>query len=301
MKKIGFVGLGKMGGQMVQRFLSAGIPVVVFDKNTDLMAPLVEKGAISATSEADLVNQLGENPLVWLMVPSAYVDDVLQTYMPLLPQGAVVVDGGNSDFRKTLGRAEMLKASGMSLVDVGTSGGVMGLTHGFSLMVGSTEEEYESMKPLFEALVTPEGGYDRMGTVGYGHYVKMVHNGIEYAMMQAFAEGYQVLREGTLKDVPLARVAAVWQKGSIINSTLNGLIQEILIENQELEGIDGFVAASGEGEWTQQVADEHNIPTPGLKSALLVRTESQNGKINYATKLLAAMRNKFGGHMINKN
>ncbi len=300
MKKIGFVGLGKMGIQIVQRFLSAGIPVVVFDKNTERIAQLVDMGAHPATSEIDLIHQLGERPIIWLMIPSSFVDDVLGIYVPLLPKNATIIDGGNSDFRKTLTRAEMLKESGIGLIDVGTSGGVMGLTHGFSLMIGSTESEYEEMKPLFDALITPEGGYARMGTVGYGHYVKMVHNGIEYAMMQSLAEGYQVLREGTLKNIPLAQVAEVWQRGSVINSTLNGLIEEIVAENPDLEGIDGYVASSGEGEWTRAVANEYNIPTPALISALHVREESQKGNITFATKLLAAMRNKFGGHLINK-
>ncbi len=300
MKKIGFVGLGKMGSQIVKRFLSAGISVVVYDKNSELIYPLVEFGAYPATSEEDLVKQLGENPLIWFMIPSDFVDEVLGIYVTLLPKGATIVDGGNSDFRKTIKRAEMINKLGMNLVDVGTSGGVMGLLRGFSLMIGSTEDEYEKLKPLFDALVTPEGGYSRMGTVGYGHYVKMIHNGIEYAMMQALAEGYQVLREGTLKDVPLTKVAEVWQKGSIVNSTLNGLILEIFRENKNLEGIDGYVGSSGEGDWTKQIAEENSIPVPALESALLVRLESQNGTTNFGTKLLAAMRNKFGGHLINK-
>ncbi len=301
MQKIGFVGLGKMGSQIVRRFLRAGIPVIVFDKNTDTIAALVGQGAEGAVSESDLVSKLGERPILWLMIPSSFVDETLAVYSPLLSEGATIVDGGNSDFRRTLARAINLKEKGIGFVDVGTSGGIMGMENGFSLMIGAEENEYEMLRPLFDALITPRGGYDRMGTVGYGHYVKMVHNGIEYAMMQALAEGFQVLREGTLRNVPLARAAQVWQKGSVINSTLNELIAEILLKNEALDGIDGYVHASGEGAWTEEVAKEYGIPTPALHEALRVRTESQSGTVNYATKLLAAMRNKFGGHIINKN
>lgn len=300
MHTIGFIGLGKMGSQIVRRFLSAGIRVVVFDKNTSAIPPLVELGAIGALSEHDLVSRLGEKPLLWMMIPSQFVDQTIAEYAPLLPRGAIIIDGGNSDFRNTLARAELLRQQGIGFVDVGTSGGILGLQNGFSLMVGASEEEYQMFLPYFNALVAPAGGHARMGTVGYGHYVKMVHNGIEYAMMQAFAEGYHVLREGPLADVPLADVAHVWQQGSIVNSSLNGLIEQIFVENIDLAGIDGYVDASGEGQWTQEVAHEKNIPTPALDEALRVRKESHSGTVSYATKLLAAMRNKFGGHMINK-
>jgi 6-phosphogluconate dehydrogenase len=262
--------------------------------------PLVALGAEGASSEADLVAKLGAEPIIWLMIPSQFVDDTIALYTPHLTSGATLIDGGNSDFRKTLVRAKALHEKGIEFVDVGTSGGVMGMEHGFSLMVGSSEELYKKLTPIFEALVSPEGGYARMGTVGYGHYVKMVHNGIEYAIMQALAEGYHVLHDGPLPNVPLSEVAHVWQKGSIINSTLNRLVDEVFAENPTLAGIDGFVAASGEGQWTQEVARDAHIETPALDASLLVRAESQKGKVNFATKLLAAMRNKFGGHAINK-
>jgi 6-phosphogluconate dehydrogenase len=300
MKTIGFVGLGKMGAQIVEKIISSGTSVVIFDTNASAIPPLVARGAVAATSEADLVSKLGEHPYLWLMIPSQFVDTTIDTYLALLPKGSTIIDGGNSDFRKTLTRAEKLRKNGMNFIDIGTSGGVLGAANGFSLMVGSTEEEYATLTPILHALSLPRGGHERMGPVGYGHYVKMVHNGIEYAMMQSLAEGYQVLREGALPNVPLERVAHIWQKGSIINSTLNALTEEIFKENVNLDGIDGYVDASGEGAWTQEVARAAHIPTPALDVAIQVRNDSHTGKINYATKLLAAMRNKFGGHMINK-
>jgi 6-phosphogluconate dehydrogenase len=218
-----------------------------------------------------------------------------------LPHGAVVIDGGNTNYEGTFYHAGLLAEKGIELVDIGTSGGVMGLENGFCLMIGGTYENYERIQPALDALVQPSGVYGYMGPTGYGHYVKMVHNGIEYGVMQALAEGYHVLKEGPLEGIPLPAVAEVWQHGSIIESTLNRLVSEIMNENQNLEGIDGYVADSGEGRWTLDAAHSRNIPMPALEDAIKVRVESQNGNVSYATQLLAAMRNKFGGHAINKN
>jgi 6-phosphogluconate dehydrogenase len=298
--KVGFVGLGKMGQQIVGKFLQHDHEVVVYDVNENAIKACVDMGAISADSREDLVGKLGDNPIVWLMIPSDYVQAEVDAYLTLLPKNAILIDGGNSEYQLTIGRSQAAKDKGISYVDVGTSGGVMGLENGFSLMIGGDQASYNLLMPFFEALVQPSGGFAYMGDSGSGHYVKMIHNGIEYAVMQSYAEGYDLLKYGKIKGLNLTDIAEVWQQGSIIKSSLNNLIHEILVENYELEGIDGYVADSGEGRWTYETAQNANVPMPALREALEVRKASQNGYSTFATKLLAAMRNKFGGHAINK-
>lgn len=299
--KIGFVGLGKMGTQIVSKLLAAGFEVVVMDRGSEVVKKMIGEGATSATERSKMAEMLGANPIVWLMIPSGAVEDELKSWSEVLPSGALLIDGGNSDWRLTVARGEKLLAQGISLMDAGTSGGILGLTNGFSLMVGGDPLAYKRLTPIFDVLAAPHGGHAYMGKTGSGHYVKMVHNGIEYGMMQSFAEGYQLLKEGPMSDIPLAAAASVWQKGSIINSSLNGLIKEIMDEDEALTGIDGYVADSGEGRWSLETATTAGIPMPSLATAIAVRKESQAGKTSYATKLLAAMRNKFGGHAINKS
>ncbi len=298
--KIGFVGLGKMGYQIVIKLLQAGNEVVAFDVNPEAVERVAKEGAIAASDRQDLVSKLGENPMVWLMIPSDFVDAEISAFAEVLPEGAVLIDGGNTNYEHTLKHSEQLAEKNIQLVDIGTSGGVMGLENGFSLMIGGTYENYERLQPVLDALALPDGIYGYMGPTGYGHYVKMVHNGIEYGVMQALAEGYHLLKEGPLTDIPLDAVAEVWQHGSIIESTLNKLVLEILQENPSLEGIDGYVADSGEGRWTLEAAHARNVRMPVLRDSLKVRFDSQHGDVSYATQLLAAMRNKFGGHAINK-
>jgi len=299
--KIGFVGLGKMGYQIVVKLVGAGNEVVAFDVNTDAVARAAEAGAIPAESREDVVAKLGDQPIIWLMIPSDFVKSEIDQFAAILPAGAVVIDGGNTNYEGTMYHAGILAEKGIDLIDIGTSGGVMGLEHGFSLMVGGSYENYERIQPALDALALPGGIYGYMGPTGYGHYVKMIHNGVEYGIMQALAEGYHLLKQGPLQDVPLPAVAEVWQHGSIIESTLNKLVLEIMQENPELEGVDGYVADSGEGRWTLDAAQARDIQMPVLADALRVRVESQQGNVSYATQLLAAMRNKFGGHAINKN
>ncbi len=299
--KIGFVGLGKMGTQMVSKLLAAGFSVVVIDRGSEAAQKMKSEGALLATTRTEMKDALGANPIIWLMIPSGAVEEEITEWANILPSGALIIDGGNSDWRLTVARGKRLGEKGIHFMDVGTSGGILGSVNGFSMMIGGDKELYARTIPLFEALAAPHGGQGYMGKTGSGHYVKMIHNGIEYGMMQSFAEGYHLLKEGPMTDIPLPMVAAVWQKGSIINSTLNGLIQEVMDENASLEGVDGYVAESGEGRWTLETGAQSGIPLPALASALAVRKESQEGKTSYATKLLAAMRNKFGGHAINKN
>jgi 6-phosphogluconate dehydrogenase len=298
--RIGFVGLGKMGHQIVVKLIRSGHDLVVFDVNQEAINSAVAVGATSAISREDLVLQLGESPIVWLMIPSDYISAEIESFSKILPAGATLIDGGNTNYERTMQHAELLRQKGVELVDIGTSGGVMGLDNGFSLMVGGSESTYERISPALDALVQPNGAHAYMGPAGYGHFVKMVHNGIEYGTMQALAEGYHLLKEGPLPNIPLPRVSSVWQKGSIIESTLNKLVGEIMRQDSNLTGVNGYVADSGEGQWTLETAQKANIDMPALRDALLVRRASQQGQVSYATQLLAALRNKFGGHAINK-
>ena len=298
--RIGFAGLGKMGSQIVTKLLSEGHEVVVTDINPDAIEAAVAHGAIGASTREELIHKLGDRPVVWLMIPDKFVEDEVNAYSALLPPNSIVIDGGNSFFKDTMRRAELLSSKDIVYIDVGTSGGVLGLDNGFSLMIGGQRGAFEHIEPLLDVLSKPYGGYRYMGPSGYGHYVKMVHNGVEYGLMQAYAEGYDLLQYGPLKNIDLAAVADVWQQGSIVSSTLNDLIAKILGENPGLTGIEGYVADSGEGRWTKETAEEANISMPALEGALQVRKASQEGHIYFATKLLAAMRNKFGGHSINK-
>lgn len=296
---IGFVGLGKMGAQMVRRLLGAEHTVVVFDVDTAAVERAADQGATPANSYQSLVAALGAQPIIWLMIPAQFVDTTLDTLLPLLPQGSIVIDGGNSDYRRTADRAQRLGAQGVTFMDVGTSGGVLGEAEGFSMMIGGDAATYTIIKPLIASLARPNG-YAYLGPSGAGHFVKMVHNGIEYGMMQAYAEGYHVMKQGPYPGLSLADAANVWQHGSIIESKLNELIAGIMANDQELSGIDGVVAESGEARWTVETAKAHHISTPAIETSLTVRLQSQQGKTTYATKLLAALRNAFGGHAINQ-
>ena len=298
--RVGFVGLGKMGKQIVQKLIADKHEVIVFDVNPQAVADSAALGATPASSREDMVLQLGNHPIVWLMIPSDFVQAEVEAFLAILPTGSTLVDGGNSHFKATIERGDRAHQKNISYVDVGTSGGVMGLSNGFCFMVGGKQSSYTHLAPVFKTLVQPHGASAYMGQCGSGHYVKMIHNGIEYALMQAYAEGYDLLKYGHIKGLDLRAISDVWQGGSIIASSLNRLIGEALHENPELEGIDGYVADSGEGRWTYQTAEEANVPMPALREALQVRQASQNGYHTFATRLLAAMRNKFGGHAINR-
>jgi len=302
--KIGFIGLGKMGANMVLRILKAGNEIVVLDLNKDAVAAAVKSGAMSARDRADLVAKLqsgkaAKQTVVWMMIPSQFVDAELDALLGLVPAGSIIVDGGNSDFRLTRKRAKKCLAAGIDYVDVGTSGGILGLEQGYAMMVGGKAESVAAIQPVLDALA-PRDGWHHFGECGSGHYTKMVHNAIEYGMMQAYAEGYRMLKEGPVKGIDLAEAGKVWQHGSIIESLLNRLTTEAVAENPEMDGIEGYVTESGETRWTLEAAKEAGIDLPVIRESFDVRLRSQKGETNYATKLLAAMRNKFGGHAINK-
>jgi 6-phosphogluconate dehydrogenase len=295
--KIGFYGLGRMGSNMVARLLEKGQEVVVMNRSPEPVAEAVKLGASAADDYAELISQL-EPVVIWLMLPSEILDEKFRELLPLLPKGAIVIDGGNSDYRLSRERAAAAKEHGASFIDVGTSGGILGRKAGYSLMVGGDKTAVGTISPIFDALSVP-GGWRHFSEAGSGHYVKMVHNAIEYGVMESYAEGYRMLKEGPFKDIDLAAAGEVWQHGSIIESKLNELSRQALTENPELAGIDGVVAESGETRWTLETAKDIGIPLPAIQASFDVRLASQDGQTNFATKLLAAMRSKFGGHQIN--
>jgi 6-phosphogluconate dehydrogenase len=299
--KIGFIGLGKMGGHMVARLVEGGHEVVVTGRNPQRVAAAVNSGATSVDGYKELVTSLGDNPVVWLMIPADAVEDEMSKVIDLMKHGGTIVDGGNSDYRQTMRRAGLAQERGVELVDAGTSGGILGAEAGYCIMVGGDQKTVDVLTPVFETLAQPSGwGY--FGPTGAGHYVKMVHNAIEYGVMESYAEGYRLLKDGKdFKSLDLAKLAGVWQHGSVVASLLNQLAGQALRANPNLDGIDGYVAESGEARWTLETAKDQGIPMPAIDDAFQVRIQSQQGQVSFGTKLLAAMRNLFGGHAVNKS
>lgn len=296
--KIGFVGLGKMGSRMVERLLRGGHQVVVYNRTAEPIREAEKKGAKGAGSLADLVNQLPERKVVWLMVPSgAPVDENIATLAELLAPGDIIIDGGNSNWRDSQKRAEMLKEKGIYFIDCGTSGGVWGLSEGYCLMYGGEAEAAAYLEPVFKTLA-PENGYLYCGPSGAGHFVKMVHNGIEYGMMQAYAEGFEIMQKSPF-DLDLRAVSRVWQNGSVVRSWLLELAERALAEDPQLERLEAYVQDSGEGRWTVQAAIDFDVPAPVITHSLFARFQSRD-KDSFAMKLLAALRNQFGGHAVQK-
>ena len=299
--KITLVGVGKMGAQIAQKLIHAGHEVVAVDPNADAVAAVAAQGAIASQGREDsLTIYSGEQIVVWLMIPAQFVGAEVEAWCDILPQGSILIDGGNTDFRQTKQHAKQAAARGIAFVDVGTSGGVLGLSQGFSMMAGGDESAYRTITPILDVLALPKGGHNYFGSAGAGHYIKMVHNAIEYGMMESLAEGYRMLHDGPYAGLNLAAIGDVWQQSSVIESTLNRLATESVREDQALSTVDGFVAESGEARWTLEVADEAGVHLPAIQSALDVRVATAHGDVNYATKLLAELRNKFGGHAVNK-
>lgn len=296
--KIGFIGLGKMGGKMVERLLNKGHNVVVYNLTQKEIGEAVSKGAIGASSVKDLVNKLEGRKLVWLMVPAGKpVDQNIAELLPLLDANDIIVDGGNSYWRETVERGNKIKEKGIHYLDCGTSGGVWGLQNGYCLMYGGNKEACDFAEPIFKSLA-PENGYIYCGESGAGHMVKMVHNGIEYGMMQAYAEGFEIMKNSPY-DVDLEKVSRTWMHGSVVRSWLLELIGNALDGNENLDGIKDYVSDSGEGRWTVQTAMDFDVPAHVITASLFSRFESRQ-ESSFAMKLLAAMRNQFGGHEIKK-
>ena len=294
--RIGFVGLGKMGGNMVERLLRDKHQIVAYNRNKEKVREAEKKGATGAGSLKELVGKLEGRRVVWLMVPSgAPVDQNIEDLIPLLAKGDIIVDGGNSNYKDTVRRHDHLKEKGINFVDCGTSGGVWGLQIGYNLMIGGAHEDFKHVEPIFKSLAPPEG-YLYCGASGSGHLVKMIHNGIEYGMMQAYAEGFDILRASPYK-LELQKIAALWNHGSVIRSWLLELADLALQKDPTLEKLEPFVADSGEGRWTVFESIERDVPAPVLTLALQMRFASRD-KNSFAHRMLAALRNEFGGHAV---
>ena len=295
--KLAISGLGRMGSQTAQKLVEDGHQVVAHNRSPEPVKTAEDFGAIAAYSKEDVVRAFsGEPVIVWLMIPAQVIDAELDSWLEVLPAGSIVIDGGNSDYRGDASRQARATKKGITLLDIGTGGGIWGYERGFSMMAGGDKSAYLRLIPALDSLSAPGGAHDHFGPSGAGHYVKMVHNAIEYGMMESLAEGYRMLKEGPYKDIDLASAGDVWEKNSVITSWLNDLTRQALHENPLMEDIDGVVAESGEARWTLETAKDLGIPLPSIQAAFGVRLESQAGQTNFATKLLAAMRNKFGGH-----
>jgi 6-phosphogluconate dehydrogenase len=299
--ELGMVGLGKMGGFMTERLLRGAHRVVAYDLAPSVVQGLVGKGATGANSIENMVAQLKAPRVVWLMVPSgAPVDQMIEQLLPLLLEGDTIIDGGNSYYKDTIGRGEALAQKKINFVDSGTSGGIWGLKEGYSMMVGGPAELIKRIAPIFQTLAPgPDRGWGRVGPTGSGHFVKMVHNGIEYAIMQAYAEGLDLLRHKKEFNLDLLQIGKIWQYGSVIRSWLLDLTVDALSKNPTLEGIAAYVTDSGEGRWTVMEGVELGVALPAISSALENRFRSQDPE-PFANKLLAMMRNEFGGHAVKK-
>src|SRR6185312_8415352 len=298
---LGMIGLGRMGGNMAQRLVRGGHRVVGFARNPQTLRQMEEKGIVPAATYEELVNALSETRAIWIMVPAgAAVDETITALWPLLTAGDVIIDGGNSNYKDTQRRAEMLNSSRIHYVDTGTSGGVWGLQNGYSIMVGGDEQVVERLRPVFETLApAPDKGWGRVGPSGAGHFTKMIHNGIEYGMMQAYGEGFALLRHKTEFKLDLHQIAEIWRDGSVVQSWLLDLTAAALVQNPGLEGIAPYVSDSGEGRWTVAEAIDLDVAAPIITLALLQRLQSRDAE-SFSNKLLSALRNQFGGHEMKK-
>ena len=299
--ELGMVGLGRMGANMAERLLRGGHRVVGFDPNAQARASLETKGAASAGSLEELVAKLSVPRTLWLMVPAgAITDQTIEKLLPLLAPGDAIVDGGNSNYKDTQRRAAQAAARKIDYVDSGTSGGIWGLAEGYSLMIGGDKAAVERLTPIFQTLApAKDSGWGHVGPVGSGHYTKMIHNGIEYGLMQAYAEGFAILQHKTEFALDLHQVAEIWRNGSVVRSWLLDLTADALAKNPQMSGIAPHVDDSGEGRWTVAEAIDLNVPAPVITASLLERLRSRDDD-SYADKLLAALRNEFGGHAIKK-
>ena len=298
--QIAMIGLGRMGGNMVRRLMQGGHEVVVFDRGEETIREFEGEGAIGAFGLEELAQKLEAPRHIWLMVPAGKpVDDIIDGLTPLLAPGDTIIDGGNSKWTDSKRRAEELEAKGFDFLDCGTSGGVWGLKNGYCLMIGGKEDAFQRAAPVFATLAPPDG-YLHVGPSGAGHYVKMVHNGIEYGLLQAYGEGFEILRASEYRTtLDLHRIAALWNHSSVVRSWLLELLEEALANDPNLLHIRGYVEDSGEGRWTVQDAIDHNVPAPVITMSLLARFVSRQEE-SFSAKIIAALRNEFGGHAIKK-
>lgn len=295
--KLGVIGLGRMGAAIAQRAQKAGHCVLGYDPNIATQQEMQKLGIQIYETPAALA---AEANVIWLMVPAGkIVDDTINHVMQSAKKDAIIVDGGNSNFIDSVRRAKELELKGFHFLDCGTSGGIHGLKDGFCLMIGGNLEAYKKIEPLLKAIATKDG-YAHVGPSGAGHYVKMIHNGIEYGMLQAYAEGFQLLREGDYADLDLEQIAQLWQNGAVIRSWLLELAKNVFKEDQQFASIDGKIQEGGTGAWTVENAKKNNVPVPVIEASLKERAESRKTGGNFATKLIQMLRNAFGGHAVER-
>lgn len=296
--ELGMIGLGRMGANMVQRLLGGGHRVVAYDRNPEATRAVETVGAQPASSLEDLAKTLSEPRAVWIMVPAGDpVDQTIEGLLPNLSRGDIIVDGGNSYYKDSVRRARELSGKGIRFLDAGTSGGIWGLKVGYCLMVGGEEDAFGAVEPAFKTLA-PEDGYAHVGPSGAGHFVKMIHNGIEYGMMQAYAEGFEVLQASSF-DFDLHKLAGLWNHGSVVRSWLLELAENAFEKDPQLSGIQGYVDDSGEGRWTVFEAIDEDVPAPAIALSLMARFRSRQEE-SFGAKVLAALRNEFGGHAVRR-
>jgi 6-phosphogluconate dehydrogenase len=296
------VGLGKMGANMTTRLVRGGHQVIAFDRSPDAVKASVANGAGGASALEDLVKQLQAPRAVWVMVPAGDpTESTVRALMEILAKGDTIIDGGNSNYKESMRRAGMVAERGLNFVDVGTSGGIWGITEGYSLMIGGPNEAVERLRPIFETLApAKDQGWGHVGPVGSGHFTKMIHNGIEYGMMQAYAEGFSILKHKKEFSLDLAQIAELWRNGSVVRSWLLDLTARALKDDQNLTSIAPYVSDSGEGRWTVAEAIDLDVPAPVITMSLLTRLRSRDSE-SFTDRLLSALRNQFGGHAVKKS
>jgi 6-phosphogluconate dehydrogenase len=298
--RLAMIGLGRMGGNMTERLMKGGHEVVAFDRTADVVRKYASLGATPANTLADITTKLKSPRIVWIMVPAGkLVDDTIASLVPGMSKGDVIIDGGNSNYHDSMRRARELEGKGIDFIDAGTSGGIWGLANGYCLMIGASAEGFKLCEPIFKTLA-PQDGYAHMGPPGSGHYVKMIHNGIEYGMLQAYAEGYEILHASKDFKLDLHKIASVWNRGSVVRSWLNELAERAFEQDGELSGLRGYVEDSGEGRWTVQEAIDLDVPAPVITLSLLARLRSRQAD-SFSAKVIAALRNEFGGHAVKKS
>ena len=300
--ELGMIGLGRMGGNMAQRLVGGGHRVVTYARDTEAVTASQGFGGEGASSLEDVVSRLAAPRALWIMVPAGQpTEDTIDDLAKLLSPGDAILDGGNANYKDTMRRGENLAAQGIDFIDVGTSGGIWGLTEGYSLMVGGDEAAVKRLEPIFHTLApAPDKGYSRVGASGAGHFTKMVHNGVEYGLMQAYAEGFELLAAKEEFDLDLPAIAQTWRHGSVVRSWLLDLAADALKEDPELESLESYVDDSGEGRWTVQESVDLAVPIPVITMSLQARFRSRQEQ-PFGGRLLAALRNQFGGHAVRKS
>ena len=300
--ELGMIGLGRMGGNMAQRLVNGGHRVVTYDRDSEAVIACVGFGGEGASSLEEVVSRLSAPRALWIMVPAGQpTENTIDALAPLLSPGDAILDGGNANYKDSMRRAEKLETQGINFIDVGTSGGIWGLTEGYSLMVGGDRAAVKRLEPIFHTLAPAlDKGYSRVGPSGSGHFTKMVHNGVEYGLMQSYAEGFELMAAKEEFGLDLATIAETWRHGSVVRSWLLDLAADALKEDPNLESLDSYVDDSGEGRWTVEESVELSVPIPVITLSLQARFRSRQGN-PFAGRLLAALRNQFGGHAVRKS